>query len=153
MTFCNCTSEWFRTASFMTRNRTSIMITGTRLSASKTSCIDFGIAVIEDWNEIKGVNWRNSIGWCCGNDRNGCNKFEIACEMHLKRGSLFLRRIDDDCLVGPLYLCFFFPIFPNIFFRSLASFIFNTAQGRHIMISLYVCIRNYGLSEIVSIEF
>jgi len=56
VTFCNCTSQGFKTASFMPWNCTRIVITGTWLSPSEISCLDFGIVMIEDWNEIKGVN-------------------------------------------------------------------------------------------------
>ena len=153
VTFCNCTSQGFKTASFMTWNCTRIVITGTWLSPSEISCLDFGIVMIEDWNEIKGVNWCHTIGWCCGNDHNGCNKVEIVCEMHFKWGCVFLRRIDDNCWVSLFYLCFCFSISPCLFFRSSASFIFNVAEERHFMISLFVCIRYYSLSETVSIEF
>ena len=83
VTFSNCTSEGYRTASWITWNCTSIITTGTRLSASEISRIDIGISVIESWDEIR-VNRCHATGWCGGNDRNDCNKFEIACKMHFK---------------------------------------------------------------------
>lgn len=147
--FCNCTSKGLRAAPFITRNCTSIIITGTWLSASEISCIDVGIVVIENWNEIR-VNGCHTIGWCGGNDRNGCNKFETALEMHF----FFLRQIDDNCSMILFYLYFCSPISPNLL-SGVSQVSYLTQQRKDVSWYhyLFVCIRNYRLNEIVSLEF